>query len=178
MTPKYFTRSEIHFILKVAKKPRDHLLINLLWQTGARVSELIGIKLKDIDYYAKTITLVTLKRRKDIKRTIPLGPSILKETSSYAKKKRLALDDLLFPVTRDSVNKVIIKAVLNAGLDRGRAHPHTFRHSFAVHCLLQDNPLPLMVLKNILGHASISSTEIYAEITGAETRKYFNNINF
>ncbi|HHT9118384.1 MAG TPA: tyrosine-type recombinase/integrase, partial [Candidatus Hypogeohydataceae bacterium YC38] len=68
------------------------------------------------------------------------------------------------------------EACSKAGIDRDRSHPHTFRHSFAVHCVLSGVPLP--VLKKWLGHSSISRTMIYCQVLARDTREFYERVAF
>ena len=61
--PKYLSKQEIHDILSFAVNPRDYLLISLLWHTGARISEILELRVRDIDFYGKTAKISTLKQK-------------------------------------------------------------------------------------------------------------------
>ena len=188
--PPYFTPEEVHRILDLCENKRDHLLINFLWQTGARVSEVIQIHVSDIDFYAGNIKIITLKRKKPYHRYVPLN-QLKGELADYLLEKGLARNDLIFPITRQRVFGIVQKAVLDAGYDKGapfasqtpqsppkqgRSHPHTFRHSFAVNCILQN--IPLIMVQKWLGHSSIQSTMVYLKIRAEDTKSFFDEVKF
>ncbi len=183
-TPKYFTSEEVRAILAQIKNPRDHLIVNMLWRTGARVSELLAIRVSDIDLYSKVIRLMTLKQKgsKPL-RYVPIiedndgieNPTPFQdEIESYISKSNLSKDELLFKVSRQYVHQVIVRACKKAGLDRERAHAHTFRHSFAVNCIMKQ--IPPAVVQRVLGHADPTSTALYMNILASDLKMFFGNI--
>ena len=173
--PPYFTPEEVHRILDLCDRKRDQLLINFLWQTGARVSEVIQVRVADVDFYAGNMKIQTLKRKKPYYRYIPLN-QLKGNLADYLLEKGLVRNDLIFPITRQRVFGIVQKAVLDAGYDNGRSHPHTFRHSFAVNCILQN--IPLIVVQKWLGHSSIQSTMVYLKVRAEDTKAFFDEIKF
>lgn len=175
--PKYFSKPEIDRMLELVRdNSKKHLLINLLWQTGARISELLKTKVKDIDFYAKAIKIATLKRRKKNQRVIPLQPGLIGEIGVYIAFNKLQNEDRLFNFSRHRAYHIIRTTVLKAGMDPERAHPHTFRHSFGVHAVL--NGVPIIIIKNWMGHSNINSTLIYMQVLGSDTRQFYDNLKF
>jgi integrase len=176
--PKYLTADEVqHILASVSNKARDHLLISMLWQTGARVSELLNVRVKDVDFYARTIQLHTLKRRiKTATRTLPLQDGLKGDIGAYIAMKGLKKDDQLFPIVRQTAYFIVNRAATGTGFEKDRAHPHIFRHSFAVHCILSS--IPVVVLQQWLGHASIQNTLIYLQVLGRDTRHFFDGLTF
>jgi integrase len=176
--PKYLTMDEVqHVLASVSDNPKKHLFISMLWQTGARVSELLEVCVKDIDFYARTIQLPTIKRRvKDAKRTLPLQDSLKGDIGAYIAMKSLKSNDQIFPFTRQTAYNIASAAVTGAGYEKDRAHPHVFRHSFAVHCILSS--VPIVVLQQWLGHANIQNTLIYLQVLGRDTRHFFDGLVF
>jgi len=175
--PKYFTKPEIDRLLELVRdNSKKHLLINILWQTGARISELLKVKVKDIDFYVKSIKIASLKRRKKMQRVIPLQPGLIGEIGVYIAFNKLQNEDRLFSFSRHRAYHIIREVVLKAGLDPERAHPHTFRHSFGVHAVL--NGAPIIVIKNWMGHSNINSTLIYMQVLGSDTRQFYDNLKF
>lgn len=207
--PKYFLPDEIKAILGAVKgmnAGRDHLIINMLWQTGARVSELLLVRPMDIDPYTKTIKIVTLKQesgkkkgddiwneemvnkenkpkpRKFFERTIPVMQDddgrclLLEEIEAYVLKNKLAPSDVLFPIVRQRVNDMIIRTCRRVEIDRERAHPHTFRHSFAIH--LVRHRVPHYTIQQLMGHSDPSSTFVYAQVVAADARPFMEGIKW
>ena len=178
--PPYFTKPEIDQILSnlwQKQKLRDYLLVLLLWQTGARISELLNIKIEDIDFYNSLIKLFTLKRKVKSERVIPLKPQTLGLVALYVNQKGLSKTDKLFPITRQQAFNIVRKAVLSVFPgDTKRAHPHVLRHSFAVYCLSQG--VPITVVRSWLGHRNITSTLVYTQALAQDTRKFFEVLEF
>lgn len=175
--PRYFTKPEMDRLLELVRdNQKKHLLINMLWQTGARISELLKVKVKDIDFYAKSIKIATLKRRKKIQRVIPLQDGLIGEMGVYTALNQLQGEDRLFTFSRHRAYHIIRTTVLKAGMDPERAHPHTFRHSFGVHAVL--NGVPIIIIKNWMGHSNINSTLIYMQVLGSDTRQFYENLKF
>lgn len=159
---------------------RDILLIELLYATGARVSELINIKITNIDL-AKGLLLVTGKGNKQ--RLIPFGDLTMGRINIYLMKSRPVLmsklsnlHDFLIvnsrgnKITRQGVWKIIKKYQMLAGINK-EISPHKFRHSFATHLL--QNGADLRSVQLLLGHENIVTTEIYTHVTTEHLQKVF-----
>lgn len=173
--PPYFIPEEIHRILDLCTKRRDHLLLNFLWQTGARISEVIQVSVLDVDFYAGNLKILTLKRKKPYYRYVPMN-HLKGDLADYILEEGLSRTDLIFPITRQRAFGIVQKTVIEAGYDKERAHPHTFRHSFAVNCVLQG--VPLIVIQKWLGHASIQSTMVYLKVRAEDTKQFFDELKF
>lgn len=175
--PKYFHKQEIDIILNEVKdSPKKHLLISLLWQTGARVSEILSLKVKDIDFHNKSLRISTLKRKKRPQRVIPIQGSLLGLLGAYIASNELKREDFILNITRQRAHQIVQGAVLKAQFDAERAHPHTFRHSFAVFAVLSG--VPILVIKNWLGHSNIQNTLIYMQVLGNDTRSFYDGLSF
>ena len=188
--PKALTVSEMHAILESAKRLndyislRDYLLIELLYSTGARVSEVVGINLND---FGKTqmgsdeISTLKLRGKGGKERIVPLGsfakqalddylvrtrPSLLKKNSESA----LLLNARGGRLSRVSAWELVKQAAKRAGLET-RVTPHVFRHSYATHLL--DGGADIRVVQELLGHASVTTTQIYTLITIDKVRESY-----
>jgi len=189
--PPYFTRDEVNTILQAnAHDPRGHLVVNTLWKTGVRVSELCALRKRDLDPYGKAIRVVTLKQglkrekksgpgrkpkprpvSRGVERIIPIPDDLVAELMAFLhtsgnEEKNNSLDDLIFPWSRMTIHRIVKKACTLAGFDDERAHPHTFRHSYAVHLIR--NHVPITIVKELLGHSNIASTLVYLRIVQPE----------
>lgn len=175
--PKYFHKQEIDEILDTVKdSPKKYLLISLLWQTGARVSEILNLKVKDIDFHNKSLRISTLKRKKRPQRIIPMQGSLLGLLGAYIASEELKGEDFIIDITRQRAFQIVREAVLKAQLDEDRAHPHAFRHSFAVFAVLSG--VPILVIKNWLGHSNIQNTLVYMQVLGNDTRQFYEKLEF
>lgn len=173
--PVVLTVEEIDSILNipdVTKKSglRDKALLELLYACGTRISELINLKVSDL-FFNEEVIRVFGKGSKE--RIIPVGSSAIKWVEEYLLnsrpllEKRLKSENILFlnirgmQLTRMGMWKIIDKYVKLSGV-RKEVHPHTFRHSFATHLL--EGGADLRAVQEMLGHADISTTQIYTHI--------------
>lgn len=153
---------------------RDRAILELLYGTGIRVGELVNLNIRNIDLYEKTI-IVFGKGSKE--RILPLGnPSIraiqeyLTSRNLFEKKifvnkndlEALFLNRLGGRLTTRSIRRIIIKYMKMAGLNK-KISPHVLRHSFATHLL--GGGADLRSVQELLGHKSLSTTQIYTHIT-------------
>jgi len=166
--PKYISKEEISSILDKAKKDRyrNYILLLCLWRTGMRVSEVV--ELKKMDVADGNVIVRDSKHHKD--RVIPLESELgnLLGLFSDSMKPR----DKLFPLTDRQIRNIVYKY---APTDLG-VHPHTFRHSFAVHCLKMG--MNLRTLQKILGHSSLTTTQVYLDIVGKDVKDDFGKVEW
>ena len=149
---------------------RDKAMLELVYACGTRVSELIDLKVNDL-FFDDEIIRVFGKGSKE--RLIPIGSSAIEWVGEYLKKSRPLLmkksksENNLFLNSRGSklsrmgVWKIIDRYVKEAGIEKD-VHPHTFRHSFATHLL--EGGADLRAVQEMLGHADISTTQIYTHV--------------
>ena len=149
---------------------RDKAVLELLYACGTRVSELINIKISDL-FFDDDVIRVFGKGSKE--RIIPIGSSAIMWTNKYLKESRVLLmkktksENYLFlnnrgtKLSRMGVWKIVDRYVKETGLEK-EIHPHTFRHSFATHLL--EGGADLRAVQEMLGHADISTTQIYTHI--------------
>ncbi len=148
---------------------RNRAMVEILYSCGLRVSELVGLKLTDIYKEEKFIRIVG-KGNKE--RLVPIGKIALKQIDNYMAERKLVTSDaasenILFlnnrrkPISRVMVFLIIKKLVRDAGINK-IISPHTFRHSFAT--ALIENGADLRAVQAMLGHSSITTTEIYTHL--------------
>lgn len=159
------------------KGVRNHLIIQMFYETGVRLAELIGLDLKDVDFFGSVIK-VTGKRNKQ--RLIPFYKELRDGMQRYL-ERRNALDaarcsEAFFVredgrrITRGEVAKVVREA-LSAVSTMKKKSPHVLRHSFATAMLNHDAELG--AIKELLGHESLQTTEIYTHTTFEELKKVY-----
>ncbi len=170
--PKYLTKEEVGRLLAACSRARDRLILRVMWETGLRVSELLALTPASIDFAAEALQVATLKRRDHV-RAIPIRPALLGDLARHLAGRGIAADMRLFPITRQRVHQIVRRAARTAGLS---AHPHTMRHSFAIACVLAR--VPVLVLAEWLGHASLEATLIYTKVLCADSRRYLGDIDF
>lgn len=169
--PEILTSNEVTKILSQPdgndyKSYRDKAMLQVLYATGIKVSELVSLTINDVNVQ---IGIINLRSQKG-QRIIPLYPDALKSLKDYLLvRDAIALEDeqALFTnmngtlLTRQGFWKILKYYVQKANIKKDIT-PHTIRHSFAAHLL--QNGAPLSDIKEMLGHADISSTQIYAQM--------------
>ena len=148
---------------------RDAAMLEVLYGAGLRISELIELRLRDLMLEER---LIGVEGKGGKRRIVPLGGRAVSVLQRYLRERRPELDrresrGIVFlnqhgrPLSRTGAWKIIGKHVRNAGVDR-RVTPHTFRHSFATHLL--EGGADLVAVQEMLGHADISTTQIYTHV--------------
>ncbi len=147
---------------------RDKAILEIMYGCGLRVSEVVGMKISCL--YLKE-GFVRVVGKGDKERLVPIGEMAVDAVQAYVEARPAAADpesdDILFlnrfgrSLSRQSVFKMIQRQALLAGI-RKEVSPHTFRHSFATH--LVENGADLRVVQEMLGHESITTTEIYTHV--------------
>ncbi len=160
------------------KELRDRAMLELLYATGIRVSELIQLRVSDVDMQTECL----LCRNGSRERVIPFGKKAKKALQNYMNNGREAMlsdydSEVLFancsgqPMSRQGFWKLIKYYARRAGIE-AEITPHTIRHSFAVH--LVENGADLKSVQEMLGHSDISSTQIYATVTHNHIRDVYS----
>ena len=157
---------------------RDKLVLELLYGTGIRLSELIGLKTADVNHYERTITVLG-KRNKH--RIIPMPPSLTDLVRTYVTLKESTFsgkaDALPLIVSDQGVTAYpmliqrIVKRYLNLVTTLEKQSPHVLRHSFATHLL--NRGADLNAIKDLLGHSSLAATQIYTHTSLEQLRKTY-----
>lgn len=183
--PKALPLSDVEAILEAAGAPgtvlssRDRALLEVLYGTGARISEAVGIDLDDLDLEDST---VLLRGKGGKQRIVPVGSFALTSLSDYLTASRPALvsarqqTPAVFlnarggRLSRQSAWTVLTRSAQRAGLTTD-VSPHTLRHSFATHLL--DGGADVRVVQELLGHASVTTTQIYTLVTVEKLREIY-----
>ncbi len=158
---------------------RDRTIIMLLYSTGMRRAELIGLKLQDLNLSSKTIKVLG-KRNKE--RMIPLSGITVDDLSEYLEARNMlnvaSRADQLFITSKGSkLYETLVYRIINSYLGMAssklKKSPHMLRHSFATHLL--DKGADLNAVKELLGHASLASTEVYTHNSMAKLKEAYKN---
>jgi integrase/recombinase XerD len=179
--PKFLTREEVERLLEepdvtTDEGIRDRAMTELLYASGLRVSEMVNLKLSDVDFDAG---LVTCLGKGSKERRVPLGASAIEWVRRWLPARRRALGDSseerLFvtpkgaPMTRQMYWRRLVAYGERAKL--GRITPHMLRHTFATHLL--EHGADLRSVQIMLGHGDISTTQIYTHVTNERLRETF-----
>lgn len=180
--PGILSMNEVTLLLeqpsgKSNKEIRDKAMLELLYATGIRVSELISLKVNDVSVQAGYIRC----NEGNKERIIPFGSVAKSALKSYLKTSRPAMvatdkEDILFtncsgqPMSRQGFWKLLKQYAKRAGIESDIT-PHTLRHSFAAH--LVENGADLRSVQEMLGHSDISTTQIYAKLSGNRIKEVY-----
>ncbi|MFT4075889.1 MAG: site-specific tyrosine recombinase XerD [Asticcacaulis sp.] len=183
--PKILSREEVEALIAAsgAKDPhqavRLECLIEMAYASGMRISELVGLKL---DAVQRDPAFLIIRGKGGVERLVPLNPSARTAIREYLDIRPAFLpagdknNPFLFAsrgadghLTRRRVGQLLDEAAVNAGIDPARVSPHVLRHAFATHLL--EGGADLRTVQTLLGHADISTTQIYTHVAGERLRE-------
>ncbi|WOV86129.1 tyrosine recombinase XerC [Sporosarcina oncorhynchi] len=183
--PAFFYEEELAALFSVGdgcspKSLRNQALLELLYATGIRVSELVAISLRDID---NALGIVKVMGKGSKERYIPFGSFAMEALESYLAVGRPSLmknknhQNVFVNLRGDPITARGVRHVLNGMMEEAaihrKIHPHMLRHSFATHML--SNGADMRTVQELLGHSQLSSTQVYTHITKEHLRKTYMN---
>ena len=186
--PKALTEAEVDALLATVdgddpRALRDHAILETLYATGVRISELVGLDREDLDLEDG---LVRVFGKGSKERVVPVGRSARRSIVEYLARGRPALErpatrrvsgDPLFlnvrggRLTRQSCWKLVTTAGERVGIAPGKLSPHVLRHSCATHML--EHGADIRVVQELLGHASLSTTQVYTKVSPERLRAVY-----
>ncbi len=183
--PKFLTRKEVEELLQAAagEKPariRDRAMLELLYATGLRATELVSLRMEDLDLEER---FVKVRGKGGKERMVPFSLRALSWLRKYLRVREeicSAPNPFLFitrrckPMTRQGLWKKIKQYAEKAGLGE-RVWPHVLRHSFATHLL--EAGLDLRTIQILLGHSSLTTTQIYTHVDIARLRRIYDKFH-
>ena len=184
--PRFLDSTQINTLLNCPDTntmlgARDRAILETLYSSGLRVSELVGLNFSDVDFLGEVLH-IRGKGKKE--RVTPVGSSALQALQRYltfrdADPRKPNFDPQALFINKHgqrlstrSVRRKLDKYLLQAGLDP-RISPHTLRHSFATHML--NNGADLRVVQELLGHQSLSTTQVYTHLTTNQMKQVYDN---
>ena len=182
--PRFLNRSEIESLLDAPDRStetglRDRAILELMYASGLRVSEVVNLPLNAIDLDWATLQCVGKGSKT---RKIPIYPTAVRWIESYLalrrKKEKNEIGNMFVggngkPITRQAIHAFIVEYAAKCGLEG--VSPHTLRHSFATH-LVQNNA-DIRSVQQMLGHADISTTQIYTHITSTQLKRNYDRFH-
>lgn len=182
--PRFLNRTEIESLLAAPDTStetglRDRAILELMYASGLRVSEAVDLKINDVDIDSGIVT-TTGKGSKT--RRVPVGSSAIEWLKSYLslrrKQESIGVENMFVttngsPINRQSIYLSVTEYAAKCGLEG--VSPHTLRHSFATH-LVQNNA-DIRSVQQMLGHADISTTQIYTHITNVQLKKNYDRFH-
>ena len=169
--PVILTRDEVKALIGAAKLGRNRLIVEFLYSSGVRVSELTKLKIEDINLKEKIAKVVGGKGNKD--RIIILSDKWVKKIKKYLDKRKIK-NPWLFskkngkPLSVDTIQRIIKEAAQKAGIQK-EVTPHKLRHSFATHLLEAGENI--RKIQELLGHSSLNTTQIYTHVSVDQLKK-------
>jgi integrase/recombinase XerD len=182
--PRFLNETEIEMLLNTPDTStetglRDRAILELMYSSGLRVSETVNLTMKDLDLDAG-ILAATGKGSKT--RRVPIGSSAVDWVAKYLsfrrKQDRVAIDNVFVSAQGKRLTRQTIHAMVRDHAEKCGFHgvsPHTLRHSFATH--LVQNDADIRSVQQMLGHADISTTQIYTHITSKHLQKTYERFH-
>ena len=168
--PEVFTKEEVKILLNNSDTEKSRLIIGLLYSSGLRVSELVNLKVSEVNFNENTGWVRKGKGSKD--RIFTLSSSLGQDLQKYLESRE---NNYVFskekPLTTRNIQKIISGTKKRAGIQK-KVTPHTLRHSFATHLLEQGTDI--RIIQSILGHSSLNTTQIYTHVSSEQIKKIKN----
>ena len=173
--PEVLNKEEVKNLIDSSDNTKSRLIISLLYSSGIRVSELVNLKLDDLNLGDKTGWVRKGKGNKD--RLFTLSENLSNELKEYI-DTRCVGNKYIFskdkPLTTRNIQKIIKGTRFRAKINK-KVTPHTLRHSFATHVLEQGTDI--RVIQALLGHSSLSTTQVYTHISSEQLKKVANPLD-
>ena len=179
--PSFMTEEEVSKLIESAfpkdekdeRGLRDRAILETFYSSGLRISELVALSLDDVDFISGIVKAMG-KGKKE--RVVPIGDVALTAIRRYLDKRKKQSDALFLNkngkrITDRGVRDIVEKYLKGAGIARG-VSPHTFRHSFATHLL--NRGADLRTVQELLGHANLSTTQIYTHLTTDKLKSVYD----
>lgn len=192
----YLTPKQVEAMIEGCDNLRDRVLIRLLWRTGMRISELVrpgkdrspvlGLRVENVLWGENALIIRHAKRKGNPPRRIDVDPETLSLVREYL-EKRLENSEFVIPITRQMGYLVVRRAAERVGItevgdslvsQRRHPHPHHLRHAFCTYVIKKSGGKLEEVarLQRHVGHASISTTMSYLDISDEEQRKWYDDL--
>ena len=174
--PYYLTPDEVHKLIDAADNERDRLFLRTLWETGARISEAIRIRLEDVARDG-----VRVVGKGNVERVIFVQDGLVSAILFHAQERELSRVGYLFTsrrgghITKQRADQIIKRAARKARLHRN-VHAHLFRHGYAINFLNCSGRLD--ALQEQLGHRDINTTRIYLRLSSDDLKREVGKIQF
>jgi integrase/recombinase XerD len=176
--PAVMTKEEVQKLIDAISNKKSKLMIQIIYACGFRVSELTSLKAKDLNFEEMIGHVRQAKGRKD--RVFNIPKRLSKQLQKQVEKQKEFGQEYLFAgpkgkLSERNLQKIVKKAAKTAGINK-EVHPHTLRHSFATHLL--EAGTDIRMIQELLGHADLSTTQIYTHISTEELKKVKSPLDF
>ena len=179
--PQFMTEEEVSRLIESAfaknekdeRGLRDRAVLETFYSTGMRISEVVGLSIADIDFIGGIVKVMG-KGKKE--RIVPIGETAIAAIRGYLKKRKKQAEALFLNkngrrITARGTRNIVVKYIRLAGIKQG-VSAHTFRHSFATHLL--NRGADLRTVQELLGHANLSTTQIYTHLTTERLKSVYD----
>jgi integrase/recombinase XerD len=166
--PIVLTKEEVLKLIEGAQTKKSRLMIQTLYSSGLRVSEIVNLKNQDLDFNENIGWVRSGKGKKD--RMFIISKKLSNKLKKFTEKRpdwKYVFSENK-PLSTRNIQKIIQKASFKAGINK-RVSPHTMRHSYATHLL--ENGVDIRKIQILLGHSSLSTTERYTHVSSSELKK-------
>ena len=172
--PNVLSKEEVKRLLESAETSKSKLIMSMLYSTGMRVSEIVNMKAGELNLEEKTGWVRQGKGKKD--RLFILSEKLVVQIREFLElhKNYAYLFSEKKHLTTRNIQKIVNHASKKAGIQK-RVTPHTLRHSFATHLLEQG--VDIRVIQELLGHSSLSTTQVYTHVSAEEIKKVQNPLD-
>ena len=169
----YCEKEKVHEILRYAEacSLRDYMILRVLWESGLRVSELVALTPGDLEPRNQVINVINGKGNKSRRAYVDSGTMDL--LCGYILSANIPEDRVIFGVKTNQMRNIVKRYGALAGIT---IHPHTLRHSFAIHLIR--NGVDLRRLQQLLGHSNIQTTTVYLQFRDQDIREVYNKVEF
>ncbi|MCA9488178.1 MAG: tyrosine-type recombinase/integrase [Nanoarchaeota archaeon] len=169
--PTVLSKDEVKKLIDNLETKKSKLMISFMYAAGMRVSEIVNLKINDLNFEEKTGHIRQAKGKKD--RIFNIPESLSKKLQKHCAKQKEIGKEFVFSgrngqMTTRNLQKIVSKAAKKAELQKD-VHCHTLRHSFATHLL--ENGTDIRIIQEMLGHADLSTTQIYTHISQQQIKK-------
>ncbi|MBS3149611.1 tyrosine-type recombinase/integrase [Candidatus Woesearchaeota archaeon] len=166
--PNFLTKEEIKLLIENAGSIKTKLIIELLYSSGLRVSELCNLKINDLELNSKTGWVRKGKGSKD--RMFILSEKLVEHLKDYLieNKQKYLFEGPKGSLSPRNIQKIIQRTAKKANINK-RVSPHSIRHTFATHLL--DNGTDIRLIQELLGHANLNTTQIYTHVSREQLKK-------
>ena len=169
--PKILTKQEIKDLFAATHFGRNRLMLQFMYGSGSRVSEVVKLKIEDINLKERTAMIRSGKGNKD--RLIIISKEWIKGLKKYLKKKKVRSEFVFSkkngkPLSTDTVQRIVRESAQKAGINK-HVTPHCLRHSYATHLL--EAGTNIRYIQSLLGHSSLNTTQIYTNVASEQLKK-------
>jgi len=175
--PKVLTKDEIRLMFQNTKFGRNRLMLQFMYGSGCRVSEVVKMTVNDLNFKERTAAIRGGKGNKD--RMIILSKDWIHDVKKYLDKKKIKSEEIFSkkngrPITTDTVQRIVRESAVKAGITK-HVTPHSFRHSYATHLL--EAGTNIRYIQSLLGHSNLNTTQIYTSVANDQLKKVISPLD-